>query len=170
MFSGFKEISENVDDGHSKKKITKEMVANVESDVIDDAGVVITVETQIFEQTEELQVPDEKIYSVLLKTTNCIVPVDEGYQAFLLQDFDGNKKTLKDVYFVLQFRNLEIEGSEDDRLVYCCSCNIARQKMVMAFPEKVTEETIKDLNEADPFRPCIHINTGKIIIEDFLEK
>lgn len=39
--------------------------------------------------------PDEKIYSVLLKTTNCIVPVDEGYQAFLLQDFDGNKKTLK---------------------------------------------------------------------------
>lgn len=49
MFSG-KEISENVDDGHSKK-ITKEMVANVESDVIDDAGVVITVETQIFEQT-----------------------------------------------------------------------------------------------------------------------
>ncbi|XP_063409888.1 uncharacterized protein LOC134693106 [Mytilus trossulus] len=51
--------------------------------------------SEIYEKTENLPFDGEEIYTSLLKSMHAIVPVDNQYKAFLMQDYNMCKKMLK---------------------------------------------------------------------------
>ncbi|XP_063427966.1 uncharacterized protein LOC134711349 isoform X2 [Mytilus trossulus] len=91
---------------------------------------------------------------------HAIVPVDNQYKAFLMQDYNMCKKMLKDQYVVIQRRVLIIEGIH--RWMYCCSCNVAQERLLLSIPDNLTGNIEKDLEEK-----CIHVAPAKGIIEGF---
>ncbi|XP_063397967.1 uncharacterized protein LOC134682954 isoform X2 [Mytilus trossulus] len=116
--------------------------------------------SEIYEKTENLPFDGEEIYTSLLKSMHAIVPVDNQYKAFLMQDYNMCKKMLKDQYVVIQRRVLIIEGIH--RWMYCCSCNVAQERLLLSIPDNLTGNIEKDLEEK-----CIHVAPAKGIIEGF---
>ncbi|CAC5369138.1 unnamed protein product [Mytilus coruscus] len=71
------------------------------------------------------------------------------------------KWSVMDQYVVIQKKFLIItEGTY--RWIYCCSCNVAQESLLLSIPDNLTGNIEKDLEEK-----CIHVAPAKIIIEGF---